>query len=470
MKRPAGSSIRTLAGAVNLQNSCQSSGLARHLAAGENLPLMSGDLQTFAEVRDYLFALKSHGAKYGIDRMRVLVQRLGHPEQRYPLVHLAGTNGKGSTTAMLEAIFRAGGYSTGMFTSPHLIYQGERVQVNRAILPHSAIVNYTNKLRPVAKALAMEDPDLHPSFFEFMTAMAFLRFAEVPVDVAFVETGLGGRLDATNVVRPDVTVITSIGLDHQEILGDNLEAIAREKAGILKPGIPVVIGRLPVEAESVVRDHAERLGCAVYSVREAFGEQIEDYPATRLAGDYQRINAATATLAARVLAARLPLPCGAIAEGLRSVEWAGRWDLHALTDRELILDATHNGEGSAHLDQNLEQLVARTGRKPFIMTGTLGTARAQALLPVVAKWARGIYLVRPHQPRACSFEELEEALPDPCPPVVRSSLTGLFPAPGVCAVGEPGDTIVATGSIYLIGEIMDALYHHVPVAEGSLQD
>lgn len=431
---------------------------------------MSGDLQTFAEVRDYLFALKSHGAKYGIDRMRVLVKRLGHPERRYPLVHVAGTNGKGSTTAMLEAIFRAGGYSTGMFTSPHLIYQGERVQVNREILPHASIVRYTNMLRPVARALAAEDPDLHPSFFEFMTAMAFLRFAEVPVDVALIETGLGGRLDATNVVEPDVTVITSIGLDHQEILGDNLEAIAWEKAGILKPGVPVVIGCLPAEAESVIRNRAETLGCAVYSVSEAFGDNIEDYPATRLVGDYQRINAATASLAARVLAKRLPLPDDAITEGLRMVEWAGRWDLHALLDREIILDATHNGEGSAHLDQNLAHLVARTGRKPVIITGTLGTARAHALLPIVAKWARRIHLVRPHQPRACSFEELEAALPNPCPPVVRSSLAELFPTPGVCAEGEPGDTIVATGSIYLIGEIMDALYHRIPVAEGSLQD
>lgn len=433
---------------------------------------MSGDLQSFAGVREYLYGLKNHGAKYGIDRMAVLVERLGHPEKRYPLVHVAGTNGKGSTTAMLEAIFRASGYRTGMFTSPHLIYQGERVQVNREILPHQAIVDYTNTLRPVAERMAAEDPDLHPSFFEFMTAMAFLRFAEVPVDVAFIETGLGGRLDATNVVMPAVSVITSIGYDHVGILGDDLATIAGEKAGIIKPGVPVVIGLLPAEAEKVIRARARENGCQVRSVREVLGEDLNAYPETRLDGDYQRINAATAALAAELLSATLPLRPDSITEGLRTVEWAGRWDRHALMDRDVILDATHNSEGAVHLERNLERLVRETGRKPVIITGTLGADRAAALMPVVAKWAQHIILVRPNQPRACTFAELEAALPEDLEevPVTQGEVRSLFSEPGRCQVGEAGETVVVTGSIYLIGEVMDALYHAVPVAEGSLQD
>lgn len=432
---------------------------------------MSEAFQTFPEVRNYLYGLKSHGAKYGIDRMRLLVGRLGHPERRYPVVHLAGTNGKGSTSAMLEAIFRGSGYRTGMFTSPHLVYQGERVQVNRRILPHRAIVGYTNKLRPVAESLATEDPDLHPSFFEFMTAMAFLRFAESSVDLAFVETGLGGRLDATNVVRPALAVITSVGLDHTEILGESLAAIASEKAGILKPGVPLVIGLLAPEAENVIREKAALLGCPVHSVREVFGSDLAGFPETVLAGDYQRINAATATLAARTLSASFPLTEGAIDRGLQSVEWAGRWDRQTVAGRTLIFDATHNSEGAVHLDRNLARLVAETGRKPVIVAGTLGHARSLSLMPAVAKWARKIYLVRPHQPRACTFGELEDALPaDGAAPAVRSSVRELFPVPGICAVGDPDETVVVTGSIYLIGEVMEALYHEVPVGEGSLQD
>ncbi len=433
---------------------------------------MSGLFQSFQEVREYLYALKNHGAKYGIDRMRVLVERLGHPERRYPLVHIAGTNGKGSTTAMLEAIFRASGYRTGMFTSPHLVYQGERVQVNREILPHQAIVDYTNALRPVAESMAVEDPDLHPSFFEFMTAMAFQRFAEEAIDLAFIETGLGGRLDATNVVIPAVTVITSIGMDHASILGPDLASIAREKAGILKPGVPVVIGLLPPEAEAVVRERAIELSCPLYSIRDSFGDDLASYPHTVLAGDYQRINAAIATLTAEVLSATCPLRPGAITDGLQSVRWAGRWDLHQLPARQIILDATHNAEGAVFLEKNLRELTEKLGKKPIIITGTLGEDRAAGLIPVVSRWAQKVFLVRPHQPRACTFEELERWLPRGAhaPRAYRSQVRDLFPLPGVCSVGEAGDTIVVTGSIYLIGEVMDALYNEIPVAEGSLQD
>ena len=257
--------------------------------------------------RDYLYALKNRGSKFGIDRMRRLVAALGHPERKFPVIHVAGTNGKGSVCAMLEALYRANGYTTGMFTSPHLLHLGERVQVNRRALDESAIVRYVEELRPAAGKLGEEDADMHPTFFEFVTAMAFLRFAEDgtdggvdgamlssggAVDIGLIETGLGGRLDATNVVEPELSIITSISFDHMEMLGDTLAKIAAEKAGIIKPGKPVLIGCLPEEAEAVIRSVAAERGAALYAVRDRYTDA--DLPATNLAGRFQRWNAAVA--------------------------------------------------------------------------------------------------------------------------------------------------------------------------------
>jgi dihydrofolate synthase/folylpolyglutamate synthase len=372
---------------------------------------------------------------------------------------------------MLEAIFRSAGYRTGLFTSPHLVHQGERVQVDRQILTREEIVAYTQRLKPIAEDIERSHPDHHPTFFEFMTGMAFLRFAEAKVGVGIIETGLGGRLDATNVVDPELSIITSISLDHTEILGNTLEAIAAEKAGIIKPGKPVVLGLLPIEAERVIEQIACERQSPVFKVAEAFGPDDSLFPETCLPGDYQRHNAATATLAARVLKDTFTLTEANIRDGLAHVNWAGRWERHSLADRSIILDATHNPEGAVHLEKNLRQLIRETGTKPDILTGTLGSARARALMPVVARYAREIHLLVPKQPRACSYEELASCIPTTFTGQLhRSSVDQIFPAPGTCLAGQPGLPLVATGSIYLIGEIMEALYHELPVGEQSLQD
>lgn len=425
----------------------------------------------YTSVRDYLYSLKYRGAIYGIDRMRRFVERLDHPERKYPVIHVAGTNGKGSTCAMLESIFRTAGYKTGLFTSPHLIYQGERIQVNRRLLDRESIVRYCAKLRPVAEAMGAEEAGYHPTFFEFMTGMAFLRFAEEQVDVAIIETGLGGRLDATNVVEPDLSIITSISLDHTDILGDTLGKIAREKAGIIKPGKPVVMGFLPAEAEAVIAEVAAERGSPLVKVADAVAEDGGRLPQTSLSGDYQRRNAAAALTAVRQLRHRFALGDAAIRAGLERVSWAGRWESHDLADRHLILDATHNPEGIGFLRKNLHDLVQTLGHKLVILTGTLGDARAEALIPAITPFARELHLLVPRQPRACTHQALHGKVPsDYGGPVYYSSVRELFPAPGIGHAGAPGETIVATGSIYLIGEIMEALYHEVPVGEETLQD
>ena len=250
-------------------------------------------------MHDYLYALKNRGSKYGIERMRLLVDALGHPERAFPVIHVAGTNGKGSVCAMLEALYRGNGYKTGLFTSPHLVHLGERVQVNRKSLTNQEIVRYTEQLRPVAAKLGKDDPDLHPTFFEFVTAMAFLRFAAERVDIACIETGLGGRLDASNVVEPELSIITTISFDHTEMLGDTLAAIAGEKAGIIKPGKPVLMGRLPAEAETVVRRVAAERGCQLHVLTERFPE-ASALPCTNLEGDFQRWNAGLAVYATEI--------------------------------------------------------------------------------------------------------------------------------------------------------------------------
>src|SRR5258708_3916257 len=428
-------------------------------------------LTDYLSVQDYLFSLKSKGVKFGIDRMRLLTEALGHPERRYPVIHVAGTNGKGSVSAMLESIFRHAGRRTGLYTSPHLVKLGERVQVDRQILTEAEIMAYANELRPIAEKLGAIDPDDHPSFFEFMTAMAFLQFARQHVDVGVIEVGLGGRLDATNAVTPEVSVITSIGLDHTEMLGDTFAKIAAEKAGIIKPEVPVVIGRLPAEAEDVVRAEAKLHRAPVYSVRENFGESVDRYPKTNLEGDYQRWNAATATLVCEVLQPDLKASETDIAKGLADVSWPGRWQRVRVGEKAVILDASHNPEGAAVLETNLRKLFAETGKKPVIVTGALGELRARALIEVISRHAREIYLIIPNQQRASSYETLEGFIPPSYTGAIhRTTVARVFPRRDVCTVGNEDETVVVTGSIYLLGEVLERIETSRGTGEGKLQD
>ena len=412
----------------------------------------------FAAVTEYLFAQRAHGAKFGVDRMQLLASALGHPEAAVPCLHVAGTNGKGSVAAMLDAILHAAGWHTGLYTSPHLVQLGERVQVDRTPLTPEEICAYVAELRPIGERLAAAEPDDQPSFFEYMTAMAFLQFSRRRCDVAVIEVGLGGRLDATNIVTPEVSIITSIAMDHCELLGDTIEAIAGEKAGTIKAGRPVVLGRMPEAAERVMREVAARRGSAVISVTEEFGEDLARYPHTNLEGDYQRWNAATATLAARTLAPRWRISEAAIAQGLAHVDWPGRWQRVQVGGRLAILDASHNPEGAQVLESNLAHLVAETGRAPVVITGVLGLARARPLIETIARHAAVIHFVVPQQPRACSHDELIALVPAGFRGrIVRDTVAQLFPSPDRCTAGGPDDVVVVTGSIFLLGEVMGRL-------------
>ena len=425
----------------------------------------------YAAVQDYLFSLKARGIKFGIDRMRMMVDALGHPELAVPTIHLSGTNGKGSTSAMLDAILHTAGWRTGLYTSPHLVRLGERVQVNRTLLTEAELIAYTRELRPIAEEISRSNPEDHPSFFEFMTAMAFLQFQRKECDMAIIEVGMGGRLDATNVVLPEVAVITSISLDHCEMLGDTVEKIAAEKAGIIKAGRPVVIGRLPGGAEEVIRRIAVERDARVWSVRDEFGDDLARYPTTNLEGDYQRWNAATATLVARALGERWELTSDVIRRGLQQVNWPGRWQRGTVGGRPIIYDASHNPEGAQVLDVNLRHLVAETGHAPVVIVGALGVARAQPLIETICRYASGVYFVVPHQSRACNYEQLEALVPAGYRGhVCRATVEELFPSSDRCTAGDAGDMIVVTGSIYLLGEVLARVEPARGAGEGRLQD
>ncbi len=428
-------------------------------------------LETYEDAKAYLYGLKHHGAKYGIDRMQLLAEAMNHPERNYPIIHVAGTNGKGSVCAILENIYRNNNYKTGLYTSPHLVYQGERVQVNRKILDQESVLKYIREIKADADRLAEIDPDDHPSFFEFMTAMAFLHFNRSNVDIGIIETGLGGRLDATNIVKPEISIITSISLDHCEQLGDTIEKIATEKAGIIKKNCPIVIGRLPKKAENIIRKAAKQKGAKVYSIRERFGENLENCPEINLEGSYQNWNAATAVLATEVLQHKLPVKKNKLNDSLNTVQWPCRWDRFQVGNKNLILDVSHNIEGAEMLDENLTHLVEETGKKPIILACALGEYKAKALMPIIAKHAKEIYLLTPSQPRAYPFNKLLDFIPKEfIGKVHNSTVKKIFPNIGECSIGSPDETVVATGSIYLAGEICEALYHKTPVAEQILQD
>jgi len=419
-----------------------------------------------------LCALRNHGSKFGIDRMRLLADALGNPQNSVSLVHIAGTNGKGSTAAMVESILHAHALRVGLYTSPHLLKLGERVQINRMPLSDEEICAEAENLYAVATRFGEHNDEDYPSFFEFMTAIAFRRFAQERCDAAVIETGLGGRLDATNIILPKVCAITSIGIEHTEFLGKTLAEIAREKAGIIKPNVPAVLGCIPAEAEDEIRKIARERHSRVISVREEF-ESETAFPRTNLFGEHQRRNAATAWLVAKIFLEKIGKKFDEkiAREALKNIVWRARWEKILLADkRTLILDAAHNAECAAAIDVSLATLFKETKTHPKIITGILGIDRARPLVEVFAKHASELYFVRPAQDRACSFEELQSCVPQNFRgKIFETSVSALFPEKGICSIKTPHDEpIVAAGSCYLAGEIIAALAG--THADADLQD
>jgi dihydrofolate synthase/folylpolyglutamate synthase len=319
------------------------------------------------EVCAYLDSLDVSAIKLGLDRINALMARLGNPQDRLPMVHVAGTNGKGSTVAMLSAVFKAAGYTVGTFISPHLVTVRERIQLNGHPIPEADFARHVAQLRAMIDPLPPED---RPTYFEFLNALAYVYFQEQGCDVTVFETGLGGRLDSTNCVKkPTLTVITGIDYDHMERLGPTLSHIAAEKAGIIKPGVPLVLGpNIPPEALSVILDRAKAMPVPVLQapanryqdqgihqhlrhVRDAIGGTVYTLP---LLGRYQVQNLATVLTALSTLRELgWPLFPQAIEAGLAQTVWPARFQV--LPEQRLIIDGSHNRQGFESLAEALQE-------------------------------------------------------------------------------------------------------------------
>lgn len=412
----------------------------------------------FETVENFLYALRNAGSKFSLDRIKLICANLENPQENFPKIHVAGTNGKGSVCAMLESILRCSGLKVGMFTSPHLLYLGERIQINRVPISKQKLLEYVAKVRKVCDTL-FDTSDIanYPSFFEFMTAVCFLYFADENVDVAVIEVGLGGRLDSTNVIEPVCSVITSVALDHTEYLGDTIEKIAREKAGIIKYKTPVAVGFLSENAKKEIAQVAVENKAPMFCAEDFFST---DLPTTSLEGGFQRKNASLAKLCSKILkgfgGVFANITEQSITNGLLNVSWKARWQrINLANGATLILDASHNPEGALALEQNLKVLVEKTGSKPIICVGVLGAERAKALLGVIAKYACEIVLLAPNQPRALSVDELEKLLPKGVKSR-KAKVSEIF-SQNKCVLATEGETVVSTGSIYLAGEVLQAL-------------
>ncbi len=368
---------------------------------------------------------------FWLDTMEFLCRKLGNPQDAFPSVHVAGSKGKGSTSVMIASILEAAGYRTGLYTSPHILSLAERAATAKGPLPEQIYQAATKRLTETVSAIPAQDlPGGRPvTWFELMTTFAFLCFREARMDWAVFETGLGGRLDATNVIRPRISVITPIELEHTEYLGDTIEKIAAEKAGIIKPGVPVIIGPQKAAASEVLEKRARELHCPVLKVEDSatvsggMAGKCMDFRlesdffsrplVTKLAllGDYQLWNAAAAALAAKAI---LPdLPEGAIESGLAQASLPGRFEVAEYGRQKIVLEGAHTPNSVALSLKTLRDYLglpsgATTGTRPHLLFACAADKDVEAMAALLSGFGR-ITLTRPGGEKQSSLELVQEA-------------------------------------------------------------
>jgi dihydrofolate synthase/folylpolyglutamate synthase len=418
---------------------------------------------TFAETARFLYSLgpELKTVKWSLDRIEILLAALGSPHRSGPrFIHVAGTNGKGSTCAMMASALRVSGLRTGLYTSPHLINPRERIQIGGELIAEQAWCEAFEAVHAAAeRLLAREEIDAHPSFFETVTAMAFVAFRTASVEVVVLETGLGGRLDATNLVDPEIAVITPIDFDHEAFLGSSIESIAAEKAGILKPGRPAVFAAQRPEAFSVLERRALELDIPVtlsslWRVEdlhvERFGSRFtlaadEEIPIIcPLAGEHQVENARTAVAALKIFGLSAP----AITEGIERTTWPGRLErVHSNPD--IILDGAHNPAGARALASYIERFFPSEPVR--IIYGAMRDKALDEVIGTLFPLAAEVILTAPDQPRALNPESLAGVSDHPNMRVAATIADALR-----MSLDKPMTTFV-TGSLFLVGEARAAL-------------
>ena len=404
---------------------------------------------------EFLYSLgnESRAFKLGLEPVTVLLKELGNPQNAFRSVHVAGTNGKGSTCAMIESGLRAAGIRTGLYTSPHLVQPTERIQIDGVPVTAAAFAAAFAEVHRAAEALlACGALPAHPSYFETVTAMAFVVFRDCGIETAVVEVGLGGRLDATNAIHPRLCVITPVDYDHEAWLGSTIELIATEKAGILKAGVPAVFARQRAEVQRVLDEYVSRLGIDA-AVKFAAAEDLrltsqgssfragELRITCPLAGEHQAQNALTAVNALWALR----VPAAAIERGIGDVRWPGRLELVS-RDPDLILDGAHNPAGARALAGHILRFYA--DRPVWLVYGAMRDKAVEEITELLFPLAAHVILTAPAMPRAVQPETLMamgdasrmETTPDP-----GAALRAARKAPADAA-------IFITGSLYLVGE------------------
>ncbi len=405
----------------------------------------------------FLYALGNEikAAKFGLETVARVVAALGAPDRDLRFIHVAGTNGKGSTCAMIESGLRAAGHRTGLYTSPHLAEPTERIQVDgQAVTAAEFAAAFTVVHRAAEGLLDAGEIENHPTYFETVTAMALVIFRERQVDWVVWEVGLGGRLDATNIVTPRLGVITPVDFDHENFLGNTIESIAGEKAGILKPGVPVVMSRQRPEAAAVIERRASELGCRlvaasshmpVRSSSDARGSELawKDIEIhCPLAGVHQVENATSAVLALRELA----VPDEAIARGIAAARWPGRLERVAEAP-EIILDGAHNPAGARVLADYIRRFYS--GRRVWLIYGTMRDKSIGEIVETLFPLAGTLLLTAPAAPRSLDPRSLL-SLAGHADARVTENLAAAIGI--VRAEAAPEDAVFLSGSLFLVGE------------------
>lgn len=390
---------------------------------------------TFNDSVEWLYATQKFGIKLGLENTQRLLSALGEPQSGLRVIHVAGTNGKGSVCAIIESILRSAGYRTGLFTSPHLVDFCERIRVNGLNVPADFVARGLTQIRDFSATW-----EHSPTFFEIVTALALSFFSQEKCEIVILETGMGGRLDATNVVEPLVSVLTPISLDHERWLGSSLAEIAAEKAGIIKQGTPVVSSMQSPEVVSIFKEAAAARQTKVTFVSKPFERVV-----IGLVGTHQKFNAALAVAA--IYRAGLEVSQEAIDQGLAEVSWPGRFQIF---DDHYVLDGAHNPAGTAQLVDTWRENFGE--EKPIVIFGALMEKDASGMLVCLQEIASQIYFVPVDSDRTLSTEELHKNIPAEGPEsfVCASLLEALEKTAGE-------KQVLITGSLFLIGEVLSVL-------------
>ena len=421
---------------------------------------------------NYLYGLQKHGIKLGLDNTIRLLSLLDNPQNYFQSIHVAGTNGKGSTSVIIASILQAAGFRTGLFTSPHLVSFTERIRVNNEEIREDEVIELTEEIRST-----IEGSELNPTFFEFVTAMGLLYLKRKNIDWAVVETGMGGRLDATNVLLPEASVITSINYDHSEFLGNTISAIAEEKAGIIKDGVPVITSAQEPSVMDAIKKKTEEKNAGLFIYGRDFsaaiktedtsgsvfnyngGNNFEDLVIS-LPGRHQVLNAALALKTIEIVSKKSShhasrITHHAIRNGLGNIKWQGRLEFIS-KEPPILIDGAHNPSAATILADSLKEIFFRVYRRIILVVGIMSDKDIRGIMAPLLPLAAEIILTAPAYERAASPDVLSGhaiSLGFSCRKAygVADALTMAR------EIYREGDLIVITGSFYTIGEAKEIL-------------